>query len=157
MRIVAPILLAIIVWPLPQASPAQGTEIRRITQTTATSECIGDGFDPLCTLETMLACRARQIKAFCDIAGWHMGPDRAHNLEYRIVSRERFLNRGYPLMPDGQMATYPESVEFGVDERQCTPGLPKCPNTEWERAYYLVGRGAGEWSIFAAGYKPFDE
>lgn len=35
---------------------AQELEVRRITQTYATSDCIGDPWTPLCALDTYLAC-----------------------------------------------------------------------------------------------------
>ena len=40
---------------------AQQNEVRRITQTEATSKCIGDPKTPLCAVETLLTCMTRPL------------------------------------------------------------------------------------------------
>jgi hypothetical protein len=45
-----------------------GGEVRTITATSATSDCIGDPRTPVCAVETLLACFARQDRGLCEKA-----------------------------------------------------------------------------------------
>lgn len=50
------------------AGGKEEAEIRTITATTATSDCIGDPRTPVCAVETVLACFARLDRALCEKA-----------------------------------------------------------------------------------------
>jgi hypothetical protein len=65
--------------------PAQ---IRVITPTESTSECIGDPRTPLCALETLLACIARKELPFCHRVGIfdYTPPEPAATYRYRVLS-----------------------------------------------------------------------
>ncbi len=48
---------------------AQQPEIRSISQTSATSRCIGDPRTPLCAFETFIACWVRRDISLCEMVG----------------------------------------------------------------------------------------
>lgn len=78
----------------PLAAVAEGvnetypSEIRVITATDATSDCIDDPRTPVCAVETLLACFARREKSLCQRVGVDYvppGPPLAKSL-YRFLS-----------------------------------------------------------------------
>jgi hypothetical protein len=65
-----------------------GGEIRTITATTATSDCIGTPRTPVCAVETFLACLARRDRRLCDKAA-PLGselPGKPFSTQYRVLS-----------------------------------------------------------------------
>ena len=48
---------------------ARFAEIRRVTQTESTGNCVGDPRTPLCAVETQLACWVRRDPRLCEIVG----------------------------------------------------------------------------------------
>ncbi|MEO5336789.1 MAG: hypothetical protein H7841_07845 [Magnetospirillum sp. WYHS-4] len=72
-------------------------EIRSITATTATSDCIGDPRTPVCAVETLLACLARSSPDLCTMVGedvprTHKEPE---GMRYRI-ERSCYFRPGIP-------------------------------------------------------------
>ncbi len=70
---------------------------RVVTQTSASSDCIGDPRTPACALDTLAACIARRDAVLCDIStvrGYHiwkdhfldLDPSGRRDLQYRIVA-----------------------------------------------------------------------
>jgi len=70
---------------------------RTVTQTSATSDCIGNPRTPACALDTLAACIARRDAVLCDIGtvrGYHiwkdhfldLSPSGQRDLQYRIVA-----------------------------------------------------------------------
>jgi hypothetical protein len=67
-----------------------GGEVRTITATSATSDCIGDPRTPVCAVETLLACFARQDMALCKrVTARPVEPvGRKWDITYRILAVE---------------------------------------------------------------------
>lgn len=65
-------------------------EVRVITPTEATSQCIGDPRTPVCAVETLRACFARLDKTLCEKTGIRSEilqfPENPHVDRYRILS-----------------------------------------------------------------------
>ncbi len=70
--------------PAPDIDPAQ---IRFVSPTESTSDCIGDPRMPLCALETLLACIARKELRLCHRVGIfdYTPPGSPTTLRYRVL------------------------------------------------------------------------
>ncbi len=91
---------------------AQQPEIRVITQTEATSECIGDPKPPLCAVETFNACGTRRQVELC-----------------RLIGRDGFYNAGPPSWPE-----YFQISQHLIREEEIPEHLK---DTDWYRPGYV--------------------
>ena len=127
----------------------QQPEIRRITQTDATSTCIGDPKTPLCAVETFIACGARRNLRLCRIAGVHKDV-----ISSRLYSVEYYVKRLHVLRPEdipphlkGASWFQPGIVDVQMLERDCLPDQTACPGKPWESRDFSVKKVDSEWHV----------
>ncbi|MDK9721647.1 MAG: hypothetical protein OEL53_10745 [Rhodospirillales bacterium] len=123
-------------------------QIRVITPTTATSDCIGVPKSPVCAVETILACTRRIDKAMCARAGitnFHYQDKPDERLRYRILSvkvltRKDILKEDWE-KPDGLR---PDDVEIIVQEPDEHP--PACPKSGCKTSFWVKPDGI-DWRV----------
>jgi len=123
--------------------------VRRITQTSATSDCIGDPKTPLCAVETFRACFARQDRSLCRLVGQ---PDvqfvgGAQTVEYIVGSIEAI--RAADISADEGHLFWKKAGNQVIDvaARYCPVGRNVCPDESWTYYSYVVGQAPGQWNI----------
>ena len=133
-----------------------GRQIRRVTQTTATSDCIGDPRTPLCALDTLVACTARRDHSLCNRALWRdmrvlwpAGTARG-TAEY-VVAESKVMTKSDI---DSEIVTLagphvPGDIRFVLLERYCSATLPICKSGGWYLTYYWVRKKHDSWRLIA--------
>ncbi|MSO91789.1 MAG: hypothetical protein EXQ86_00125 [Rhodospirillales bacterium] len=130
---------------------AQEREVRRITQTDATSDCIGDPRTPLCALETYLACVVRKDRVLCDRVdvpeGFYFGePWQIIELaEYLILDEVTLTPENIPEHLKDVRWMQPGMVEIRTEKRACWSPPTPCRFTEWAEYDATVEHVAGSW------------
>ena len=107
-------------------------EFWRITQTDATSTCIGDPKTPLCAVETLIACGARRDLRLCRIAGVDKDviTSYAYTLEYDLKRMHVLRPEDIPPHLKGVRWFQPGMVVIDNVETQLprrSNGLPRRP------------------------------
>lgn len=135
---------------------------RWITKDTTTSNCISDLSDPVCAVETFIACWVRTTSYDCghrpyssrqDMVAWEsLGyADRA---EYSVASVHRFdtkdLERKRP-----RAHRYPVGAVEVVLKQRLAPDRGGSP--EWRTGYYILTRKTSEWSILSYSFAPWPD
>ena len=131
---------------------AQTPEIRVITQTSATSDCIGESKTPLCAVETFVACWARQIAAIClpvlaegnTSAPFGMPP---YTLEYIIMRQTTLTKSEIRRELSGNYRHATDVVRIDLQSRKCAPTLKSCPDTPWYTNAEYAAKYGEEWKI----------
>ena len=128
---------------LPQADPA--TYYRAMTQVeeTTTSRCIGKNDDPVCVLETLLACSVRSDNQLCAVSlaegvpPVEFRPQPGKAARYRIdgATMQGYAPKHFPGVMVGDITLKVSAME---------PAIPA-------RSYY-VGKRDGQWKVF--GWEP---
>jgi len=123
--------------------------VRRITQTSATSDCIGDPKTPLCAVETFIACFARENRALCQRVG---RPDvqfvgGAQTVEYIIGPIEPI--RGDDIRAGESHLDWKKIGNQIVDtmQRDCGAFGDSCLEFRWTFYSYVVSLTSGHWNI----------
>ncbi|CAA6605887.1 exported hypothetical protein [Rhodospirillaceae bacterium LM-1] len=122
MRLTALPLIALLCLALAKSASAweeiNPKQIRVITPTSATSDCIDRPKSPVCAVETVLACTRRIDKAMCARAGitnFHYQDKPEEKFRYRILSVKVLARKDIPKWqwekPDGLR---PDDVEVVV-------------------------------------------
>ncbi|MBF0269331.1 MAG: hypothetical protein HQL44_12150 [Alphaproteobacteria bacterium] len=143
MRLTALTLIALLCLALAKSASAwedvNPKQIRVITPTTATSDCIDRPKSPVCAVETFLACTSRIDKAMCARAGhpdFHYQDQPEEKFRYRILSvkiltRKDILKEDWE-KPDGLR---PDDVKVVVQnlDAHYSSFCPKsgCPTSYW--------------------------
>jgi hypothetical protein len=132
-------------------APAQEQpEIRRITQTEATSDCIGDPKTPLCAVETFIACGVCQRLDLCHIAGVRIRlgfDDRISAVEYRFVSAKTIRPEDVPQKLKDSTWYRPGFVRIAMFERACIHSMTACPSEQWDDFGYSVKPVGKVWAV----------
>ena len=128
---------------------AQQGEVRHITPTEATGDCIGDPKTPLCAVETFMACDARADMSLCKGVGVSrftmVCPEAVE--EYRIISEETLGQFEPPPSLKGVKWELPDFVKFIVHRRILDAPRHACIDQRWSKYYYWVGKTEGRWRI----------
>lgn len=132
----------------------QQRELRRITQTEATSDCIGDPRTPLCAVETFVACWGRHDITLCKrvlpkkIVISHFNGDPL-NEEYYVESQKTLTERDMrPELRDAEWHR-PGIVDIVLQRRWCSIEMDDCANSEFYGFYYSVKQVGQEWQIIS--------
>lgn len=85
-------------WPAQADEKFDPKQVRVITPTEATSNCIGDPKTPICAVETFMACSARLDRSLCERVGIHEFhfPDKAEAVRYRILKVRILKDKDIP-------------------------------------------------------------
>lgn len=139
---------------LPHSVLAQKSEPKRITQTWADSTCIGDVSNPVCAVETWIACHAREDPSLCALLGVNRikfipyGTPNVFDyviLEIMPVTEERMTQgvRRWGLVQPGHL-------EVRVMERWCSSN---CKSIEKDYSFgpsiYFLKRDGRAWQLAA--------
>lgn len=90
--------------------------LHSITSESATSRCIGNPRNPLCAVETYLACVIRRDHHLCDKIGYHgvyLG-SAAGTMQYRILSYRTIRSADIPADLEGARGWRPGNVEITI-------------------------------------------
>lgn len=147
-------LLQLVLLGLALAGPTSAWEeinpkqIRVITPTTATSDCIGVPKSPVRAVETILACTRRIDKAMCARAGhpdFHYQDKPEEKFRYRILSVKVLTRKDIPKWhwekPDGLR---PDDVEVIVQKPDLRAAF--CPKSGCKFTYFVKPDGI-DWRV----------
>lgn len=143
--------------------PGRFPEIRRITQTEATSGCIGDPRTPLCAVETFLACFERKDRSLCravsvEISSFVNSAFRA--TEYHLLKEYVIRAEDVPQRLKNAPWYQPGIVDMELNQRYCRREVPPCDGTEWNRYSFSVKQSGDTWVVVdwaAEGEEDFDD
>jgi len=135
---------------------------RKLTRTTGTSECIGDPRSPICTVETFIACYARNDARLCRIAS---GPKRRpppsgtftpNSTLYRLLEVKRLERADFPpAWNDDGKGARPGDVKIAAWTRECWNECDRAGVREnyWVRQdgdrWWIVWYGEPDWRYTA--------
>ena len=128
---------------------ARQSPVRRITETEATSGCIGDPRTPMCAVKTFVACFARRDISLCRKVGVgtvSLGSEMVLS-EYVLVSRE--LIRAEAIL-DRLRDSYwyrPGYVDITLARRDHYAGGKARPWDGWRNYGYSVKPVDGAWHV----------
>ncbi len=152
------VFLSVLTVVLPAITPAsaQLTEVRTITQTDATSDCISNPKTPLCAVETFLACGVRQDMSLCRKVGVDdFGfDDSIGAIEYVVTSQHTIREEDIPDRLRNTEWFRPGYEEIHILERLCSKMEVPCPQV-WPTPYTFNVRPIdGHWHIvdWTVGY-----
>jgi len=142
--------LLVLVWGPAIAGDAPKTidrsQVRVITESQATSDCIGDPKTPLCAVETLIACFARQDRALCRRVGQpnfrHKGPPWIS--EYVHVSST--VIRAEEIRPDEDFLSWKKAgnLKVRLEMRTCDKS---CQEETWSWFLYILAPAPGGWNV----------
>lgn len=144
---------------------AETREVRRITQTEATSDCIGEPKTPLCAAETFLACTTRRKLELCHAVGVSLlsfdeDTDGIEYAEYVVLSQK--VLRPENIAEDLKDSDWyrPGHVDIDLDKREYQADGTVWPRTGWG-LYGIVVKPVGDkWHVASwalAGEEDFPE
>ena len=137
---------AAIIAVMPHAS---AQEIRSITRTEATSQCIGDPRTPLCAVETLLACFTRHDMSLCRRVGVDgvSFDDRLIGRDYFVISMK--LLRGGEIPEDLKDTDWyrPGYLEITLAGRYHLSSVEMSPAKGWQYYDYTVKPEGNLWHI----------
>ena len=143
---------------------AQQPEIRSISQTSATSRCIGDPRTPLCAFETFITCWVRRDISLCEMVGQ---PDLSlrddanalPGIEYFV--RKSFTIRAEDIPDRLKDADWyqPGMVRIELERRDCLTEELVCHGSNWRSYHGSLERVGDLWRVvgWAAVTKAFVE
>lgn len=135
---------------LPFANIASATEIRRIGQTEATSDCIGDPKTTLCAVETFLACFGRRDRSLCRSVGVRTEvslPERAVDIEYEVIDSLVLRPEDIPETLKGFDWARPGLTKMMVRDRYCEPARSGCASSGWLLTSLTLEKVGDKWRI----------
>lgn len=135
-------------------------EIRVITATSATSNCIGDPKTPVCAAETMMACFARLDLRLCE----HVGVDASllqlpkiqENVRYQVLTSHVIRSEDIPPELQDVYWMKPGYVEITILEMDFIPsgGSSNEPPMGWKISYVTKSTASGwqivSWALWSA-------
>ncbi len=140
------------------ASPAgaqKKPEINRITQTDATSNCIGDPRTPLRAAETYLACTVRRDRSLCDAVNipkdFFFSPPKpdAEYLEFIIEIRYQNRPKKFSGSPKGPARHNVGTVEFHLQIKNYFYDPAQQAKSKWY-GYLIETQKTGErWNVIS--------
>ena len=152
MRLTALPLIALLCLALAKSASAweeiNPKQIRVITPTSATSDCIDRPKSPACAVETVLACTRRIDKAMCARAGitnFHYQDKPDEKLRYRILAvkvlaRKDILKEDWE-KPDGLR---PDDVKVIIQEPDLLANF--CPKSGCKTSFWVKPDGI-DWRV----------
>lgn len=146
----AAITCLLAVWVL--AVPSAASEIRRIGQTDATSECIGDPKTALCAVETFLACFGRRDRSLCRAVGVLSDvsfADQDFDIEYELVRTHVLRPSDIPERLKGVEWARPGLTEMLVRDRYCEPDLDRCVSPGWNLTSLTLENSERTWRVIS--------
>lgn len=96
------------------------SEIRVITQTNETSECIGDPRTPVCAVETLLACFIRQQRSLCETVTRRkimFSDQHDEKTEYRILSMRISIDHNATQEPLAPVKMQREYADVEIEDQ----------------------------------------
>ena len=134
--------------------PADAAPVRRVSATAATSTCIGNGSNPVCVAETLLACFARAEIALCKRIGVNEPgneiADGPRTIEY-VIDRQSTIKKE-DITEDLRDLDYfkPGYVLLEIRRRDCPSGQTNCEDVAWsDLQVYVRPIPTGGWDIAA--------
>ncbi len=125
---------------------------RKLTRTAGTSDCIGESKTPICTVETFIACSARNEARLCGIAS---GPKRRpppggsftpNATLYRILEVRRLERADFPAeWNDDGKGVRPGDVKIAAWLREC---WNECDRVGVRENYWVRQDGARWWLVW---------
>jgi len=139
-----------------QSDESALAKLSRIDQHDASSPCIGDPRTPVCAVETVMACLARQEEPLCKKVGVSWSAVRQsdqeterqrHRVDYVVLSAHPL-----PQWDDvsGQLTLTGRSStdrQVYVAERYCLEGGTDCNPLAWDLLYYAVRPSGKGWTV----------
>ncbi len=141
------------------ADGAAEGEIRTITPTEATSECVGDLSTPLCAVETLIGCSNYVRVKGCKKAYMGRSGNRQIRIEYIIVKTgfvdpEMVAKAKFEKIPS-EFGSFPwltpDGFQAKVKERPCPVKQLNCEKVPWLLTLYSVGPHGKNWTWAAIG------
>ena len=131
-------------------------DIRSITQTGATSQCIGDPRTPLCAVETLIACFTRHDMSLCRRVGVDgiSFDDRLIGRDYIVISMKVLRGGDIPEELKDTDWYRPGFVEITLAARYRLSSGEMSPADGWEYDDYTVKPAGTLWHI--AGWSGVD-
>lgn len=141
------------------ADGAAKGEIRTITPTEATSDCVGDLSTPLCAVETMIGCNSYVRIKGCKKINKERSVQKQLRIEYIIVETgfvdpkmvaeakyEKFPSEfgSFPWLNSGQF-------QARIKERSCPDEQKSCKGIPWLDVEYTVSNHGTFWDWAANG------
>ena len=132
---------------------ADAGSTKRITEGHIDSNCIGDVSDPVCAIETWIACYALQKPELCSVLGvegMRFKPDAQPNIfDYRII-------RVLPITPENtthwlrnKSWFVPGLIEVRTVKRWCTTDCTQFYELSFAPSVYYLRPDGGEWRLAA--------
>ncbi len=141
------------------AGEAAEGEIRVITPTEATSDCVGDPRTPLCAIETLLGCSNYVWVKGCKKVNKERSVRKMLRIEYIIVETG-FVDP--KMVAEAKYEKFP--TEFGscpwlnpgqfqarIKERNCSAKKKSCKDAPWLDVEYTVSNHGTYWDWAADG------
>ena len=129
---------------------------RTITQTEATSDCIGEPVTPMCAIDSWIACGTRLEVKLCDIAGGEpqkglrfvSTPSPRSYVNYRVVSVRRAEVKDITAVPvyNKKQKRKIGDLLIGVIEQGCVGSKEYCV-TDGMPTTYTLRRSRKQWRI----------
>jgi hypothetical protein len=135
---------------LSAADVANASEIRRIGQTDATSECIGNPKTALCAVVTFVACFVREDLALCravGIAGHVSFIGRRYDTVYQVLWTRIQRARDVPQEHKHLDWAPPGLTEMLLKQRNCSPEQVSCTLARSDEFYYVLERLETGWQV----------
>lgn len=138
----------------PQSTAAQDWTAKRITPAFADSACIGKVSDPVCAVETWIACYAREDSRLCaalGVDGMKFTPDVTPNIfDYVIVDMIPVTSeRMTPALWRWGLVK-PGQLEVRVMKRWCTSNCKAFEeNHSFAPSIYFLNRDGNAWRLAA--------
>lgn len=141
------------------ADGAAEGEIRVITPTEETSDCIGDLSTPLCAVETAIGCSNYIRIKGCEKVNLGHSENRQIRIEYIFVKTgfvdpEMVAAAKYEKFPS-EFGSFPwltpDEFQARIMERSCPVEQKSCKGVPWLDAEYTVGPHGTYWTWAANG------
>lgn len=141
------------------AGEAAEGEIRVITPTRATSDCVGDLSTPLCAVETLIGCSNYVRIKGCKKAYMGRSGNRQIRIEYIIVKTgfvdpEMVAAAKYEKYPS-EFGSFPwltpDEFQARIKERTCPVEQKSCKDVPWLDTEYTIGPHGTYWTWAAVG------
>ncbi len=141
------------------ADGAAEGEIRVITPTEATSDCVGDLSTPLCAVETLIGCNSFVRIKGCKKINFGHSENRQIRVEYIIVKTgfvdpEMVAAAKYEKFPS-EFGSFPwlnpGQFQARIKERNCSAEKKNCKGVPWLDVEYTVGPHGTYWDWAADG------
>ena len=134
-------------------SLAEAIPTKRITEGHIDSTCIGDVSDPVCAIETWIACYALESHELCallGVEGKRFNPDAQPNIfEYRIIRVLPITHEQTTPWLRNKSWFVPGLIEARTVERWCTSDCNQLSKDSFVPFVYYLRPESGEWRLAA--------